>query len=46
MSQRLFFPIFIGGARITDVTVDYTEAYDARMFRYSRDYATLPLVDD
>lgn len=32
--------------RITDVTVDYTEAYDAQMLRYSRDYATLPLVND
>ena len=34
------------GGRITDVTVDYTEAYDAQMLRYSRDYATLPLVND
>ncbi len=31
---------------ITDVTIDYTESYDAQMLRYSRDYATLPLVND
>lgn len=28
---------------ITDVTLDYTEAYDHQMLRYSHDYATLPL---
>ena len=32
--------------RIVDVRVDYTEAYDAQMLRYSRDYATLPPVND
>lgn len=26
---------------ITDVTIDYTEAYDAQMLRYSRDYSGL-----
>lgn len=31
---------------ITDVTVDYSEAYAAQMLRYSRDYETLPLVND
>ena len=31
---------------ITDVTLDYTEAYDAQMLRYSRDYSTLPLVNE
>ncbi|MBQ3780284.1 MAG: dihydrofolate reductase [Bacteroidaceae bacterium] len=31
---------------ITDVTVRYDEAYDAQMLRYSRDYETLPLVND
>ena len=31
---------------ITDVTVDYTESYDDQMLRYSRDYATLPLVNE
>ncbi len=32
--------------RITDVTLDYTEAYDAQMLRYSRDYNTLPDVNE
>ena len=31
---------------ITDVTIDYSEAYDAQMLRYSRDYNTLPDVND
>jgi len=31
---------------ITDVTVDYTEAYDAQMLRYSRDYSTLPDINE
>ena len=32
--------------RITDVTLDYTEAYDAQMLRYSHDYNTLPDVNE
>lgn len=31
---------------ITDVTVDYTETYADQMLRYSRDYRTLPLVNN
>ena len=31
---------------ITDVTVDYTEDYDAQMLRYSKDYSTLPVVNE
>lgn len=31
---------------ITDVTLDYSEAYDAQMLRYSRDYNTLPDVNE
>ena len=31
--------------RIIDVTLDYTEGYDAQMLRYSRDYNTLPLMN-
>ena len=31
---------------ITDVHIDYTEAYDAQMLRYSRDYNTLPDVNE
>ena len=31
---------------ITDVKVSYTEGYAQQMLRYSRDYATLPLVNN
>ena len=31
---------------ITDVTLDYTEAYDAQMLRYSRDYSALPNINE
>ena len=31
---------------ITDVTVRYGEAFEHQMLRYSRDYATLPLIND
>ncbi len=31
---------------ITDVKLDYTEAYDKQMLRYSRDYNTLPDVNE
>ena len=30
---------------ITDIKIDYTEAYDHQMLRYSSDYATLPYVN-
>lgn len=31
---------------ITDVTIDYTEAYDAQMLRYSKDYSPLPNINE
>ena len=31
---------------ITDIKIDYTEAYDHQMLRYSTDYATLPYVNE
>ena len=31
---------------ITDVQIRYGEAYDHQMLRYSRDYSTLPLVNE
>lgn len=31
---------------ITDVTLRYDEAYDQQMLRYSRDYATLPYINE
>lgn len=31
---------------ITDVTISYTEGYAEQMLRYSKDYATLPLVNE
>ena len=30
---------------ITDVTIDYTETFADQNLRYSRDYATLPVVN-
>ena len=35
-----------GQGNITDVKIDYTEGYAEQMLRYSRDYSTLPLVND
>ena len=32
--------------RITDVRVSYDEPYDQQMLRYSRDYNTLPDIND
>lgn len=32
--------------RITDVRIDYSEPYDAQMLRYSRDYRTLPDINE
>jgi len=37
---------FDADGNITDVRVEYGEAYDAQMLRYSRDYNTLPDVND
>lgn len=31
---------------ITNVTLDYTEAYDAQMLRYSKDYSPLPNINE
>ena len=31
---------------ITDVTLDYTEGYDTQMLRYSKEYRTLPVVNE
>ena len=33
-------PVFDKNGKITDVEVDYTEAYDAQMLRYSKQYET------
>ena len=32
--------------QITDIRVTYDEAYDQQMLRYSRDYKTLPLINE
>ena len=31
---------------ITDIRISYGEAYDHQMLRYSRDYRTLPYVNE
>ncbi len=38
----VYIPVYDGRKEIADVRVEYGEAYDAQMLRYSRDYATLP----
>ena len=38
----VYMPVYGADHEITDVRVEYGEAYDAQMLRYSRDYATLP----
>lgn len=38
--------VYDAAGNVTDVTVDYTEKYDEQMLRYSRDYNTLPDVND
>ena len=42
----VYQPQYDADGNITDVTIDYTEAYDAQMLRYSRDYNTLPDVNE
>ncbi len=42
----VYVPVTDEAGRITDVKVTYGEAYDAQMLRYSRDYATLPYVNE
>ena len=38
----VYTPVYGADHEITDIRVEYGEAYDAQMLRYSRDYATLP----
>ncbi len=38
----VYIPVFDERKEIIDIRVEYGEAYDAQMLRYSRDYATLP----
>ncbi len=42
----VYVPVTNSEGHITDVKVTYGEAYDAQMLRYSRDYATLPYVNE
>lgn len=42
----VYKPVRDAEGRITDVHISYGEAYDAQMLRYSRDYATLPYIND
>lgn len=39
-------PVTNANGQIIDVKISYGEAYDAQMLRYSRDYATLPYIND
>lgn len=42
----VYKPVRDAEGRIIDVHISYGEAYDAQMLRYSRDYATLPYIND
>lgn len=42
----VYVPKYDARGRITDVEIVYGEAYDAQMLRYSRDYSTLPLINE
>lgn len=42
----VYKPVRDAEGRIIDVHISYGEAYDEQMLRYSRDYATLPYIND
>ncbi len=42
----VYTPIYDEEGEIIDVKVTYGEKYDAQMLRYSRDYATLPYINE
>lgn len=42
----VYTPTYGADHEITDVRVEYGEAYDAQMLRYSRDYSTLPYTNE
>lgn len=42
----VYTPVYDEQKEITDIRVEYGEAYDAQMLRYSRDYATLPYCNE
>jgi dipeptidyl-peptidase-3 len=42
----VYKPIYDKNGNITDVMIDYTESYTDQMLRYSRDYRTLPLINE
>ncbi len=42
----VYEPVTDAEGRITDIRISYGEAYDAQMLRYSRDYATLPYINE
>ena len=41
----VYTPVVDKDGNITDVTIDYTETFADQNLRYSRDYATLPVVN-
>ena len=42
----VYTPVLDAEGQITDVTITYGEAYDEQMLRYSRNYATLPYINE
>ena len=42
----VYTPVYDKDGNITDVKIDYTEGYAQQMLRYSKQYGTLPLVNE
>lgn len=42
----VYTPVYAADGSIADVKISYDEAYDAQMLRYSRDYNTLPDINE
>lgn len=41
-----YYPHYDEKGSLTDITIEYGEAYDAQMLRYSKEYATLPFINE
>ncbi len=42
----VYTPVYGEDGEISDIQVSYGEAYDTQMLRYSREYATLPYINE
>lgn len=42
----IYKPVYDENGSLTDVHIEYGEAYDKQMLRYSQEYATLPFINE